>query len=266
MNFIQTSVASLALGLRLAVAWRLDVVTRLLSGGVVLVLTGALWTAVTDGRPEVAGRSGPELVSYAVLAWVVARISATPIDQELGQRTRTGAVVHDLLRPGGLLLHLWARDAGRALVVLLTTAVPLGVGGVLLFEVGLPVSAGPWLCAGVSLVLAHAVGVALALCVGVLGMRLGRTDGLVHAKGVIVALLSGALIPLDVYPESVGLVARLLPFAALADAPADLLVRESGFGAALPILGRQAAWAVGLFATAALGMRVVRPETLARGG
>ena len=106
MSFIQTSVASLALGLRLAVAWRLDVVTRLLSGGVVLVLTGALWTAVTDGRPEVAGRSGPELVSYAVLAWVVARISATPIDQELGQRTRTGAVVHDLLRPGGLLLVL----------------------------------------------------------------------------------------------------------------------------------------------------------------
>ena len=78
MNFIQTTVASLALGLRLAVAWRLDVVTRLLSGGVVLVLTGALWTAVTDGRPEVAGRSGPDLVSYAVLAWVVARISATP--------------------------------------------------------------------------------------------------------------------------------------------------------------------------------------------
>lgn len=266
MSALRTAVASLGLGLRLSAAWRLDVLTRLLSGGVVLLLTGALWTAVTDGRPTVAGRAGPELVSYAVLAWVVARIAATPLDQELGERTRTGAVVHDLLRPGGLVPHLWARDAGRAAVVLLSTALPLGLVGSLLFEVGLPRSPGPWLAAGLSLVLAHAVAVGLALCIGALALRVGRADGLVHAKGLLVALLSGALIPLDVYPGPLPAIARALPFAALADAPADLLVRGAGPVAALPVLGRQAAWAVVLLGLASVGLRLARRDPALRGG
>jgi len=263
---IRSALASLGLGLRLSLAWRLDVLTRLLSGVVVLVLTGTLWTAVTDGRSEVAGRPGPELVAYAVMAWVVARVSATPIDAELGERTRTGAIVHDLLRPGSLVLHLWARDAGRAVIGVLTTAAPLAVSGVLLFGVGLPHAPGAWVAAGLSLVLAHAVGVGLALCVGVLGMRVGRADGLVHAKGVVVALLSGALVPLDVYPETVCELARLLPFAALADAPADLLVRGIALEAAMPVLAGQAAWALGLLALATLGVRSVQGHAVTRGG
>lgn len=266
MSAVRTVATSLRLGLRLAAAWRLDVLTRLLSGGVVLLLTGALWTAVTDGRPVVAGRAGPELVSYAVIAWVVARIAATPIDQELGERTRTGAIVHDLIRPGSLVLHLWARDAGRALVVLLTTAAPLGVAGVLLFDVGLPTSTGPWLAAALSLVLAHAVAVGLALCIGALALRAGRADGLVHAKGLMVALLSGALIPLDVYPAELTRLARALPFAALADAPTDLLVRGTGLVEALPVLGRQAAWAVCLLGAASGGLALARRTPALRGG
>jgi ABC-2 type transport system permease protein len=266
MSGVRTAAASLGLGLRLAAAWRLDVLTRLLSGGVVLLLTGALWTAVTDGRPVVAGRAGPELVSYAVIAWVVARIAATPIDQELGERTRTGDVLHDLIRPGSLVLHLWARDAGRALVVLLTTAAPLGLAGVLLFDVGLPTTPGPWLAAAVSLVLAHAVAVGLALCIGALALRAGRADGLVHAKGLMVALLSGALIPLDVYPASLTRLARALPFAALADAPTDLLVRGTGLVGALPVLGRQAGWAVCLLGLASVGLGLARRAPALRGG
>lgn len=263
---IRSALASLGLGLRLSLAWRLDVLTRLLSGAVVLVLTGTLWMAVTDGRSEIAGRPGPELVAYAVMAWVVARVSATSLDAELGERTRTGDLVHDLLRPGSLILHLWARDAGRALIAVLTTAVPLAAAGVLLFDVGLPHAPGAWLAAGLSLALAHAVGVGLALCVGALGMRVGRADGLVHAKGIVVALLSGALVPLDVYPGSIRGLARLLPFAALADAPADLLVRGVALGSAMPVLAGQAAWALGLLALATLGIRRVQGHAVTRGG
>ena len=60
------------LGVRLSLAWRLDLLTRLGSGLVVLVLTGALWTSVTEGQDVVAGYSGDGLVRYAVFAWVVA--------------------------------------------------------------------------------------------------------------------------------------------------------------------------------------------------
>lgn len=266
MSALRTAAASFGLGLRLSAAWRLDVLTRLLSGGVVLVLTGALWTAVTDGREQVAGRTGAELVSYAVLAWVIARMAATPIDQELGERTRSGAVVHDLVRPGGLVVHLWARDAGRALVVLLTTALPLGIVGAVLFDVGLPRDPATWLLAAVSLGLAHAVAVGLALCVGALALRAGRADGLVHAKGLLVALLSGALIPLDVYPAPLRALARALPFAALADAPADLLVRGAGLAEALPVLARQGVWAVLLLGLAAAGLALARRDPALRGG
>jgi ABC-2 type transport system permease protein len=264
---VSAALATVGLGARLAVAWRLDALTRFVGGAGVLLLNGHLWRTVAEGGAVVPGRTSAELVSYVVVAWVVASVARSDVDRELGERTRTGKILTDLIRPGDLQLHLWLREVGRAAAGLVLAALPLAVVGGLLFPVSLAVSVpGDLVMFGVSVALAHAVAVGLATAVGAVGLRLGRGDGLVHLKAVLVALLSGSVIPLDVYPESVARVLRVLPFAAMADAPADLLVHGRGWAEALPLLAVQGGWALGLAVIARALLAWARRSPAVRGG
>ena len=189
--------------------------------------------ALADGRPvdgrdgwpaQVAGRPAAELVSYAVIAWVVGRIVATPIDHELGERTRTGAVVHDLLRPGRraalLGLGCWTcpgRPAqhGAAIGHRRNAALrgrPACNTGSVDCSSRVP-HAGTCRGGGARLVRRCAV------------TARGEGGWTRPCKGPHGRLAERFLVPLDVYPDAITRVARALPFAAMADAPADLLVR-----------------------------------------
>ncbi len=251
------------LGVRLALAWRLDVVTRLLGGALVLALNGHLWLAVAGGHAAVGGRSVEALMTYVVAAWVVAAVARNTLDRELGARTQTGEILADLLRPGSLALHLWARDLGRAAVSLVLTGAPLVALGALWFPVALPGGPAALAAFAVSAVLGHAVAVGLGLVVGGVALRAGRADGLVHLRGIATALLSGALVPLDVYPHWLAAFARASPFAAIADAPARLLVDGT---APLSVLGPQAGWAAVTLGLGAVALSWARRMPAVRGG
>lgn len=252
-----------ALGVRLALAWRLDLVTRLLGGVLVLALNGHLWLAVVEGEPGVGGRSPAAMMTYVVAAWAVSAVSRNTLDRELGARTQSGAILADLLRPGDLAVHLWARDLGRAAVSLVLTGLPLAVFGALWFPVAGPPSLGSVLGFTVSALLGHAVAVGLGLFVGAVAMRAGRADGLVHLRGIATALLSGALVPLDVYPVWLRDLARASPFAAIADAPARLLVDGVP---PLSVLGPQVGWAVAMLGLGWAALGWARRMPAVRGG
>lgn len=254
--------ATLALGARGVLAYRAGVAIRLVSAALVAGLTAAVWVAVTDGRPAVAGVPGPTLVAYAVVAWLSASAWTTPVAGELAARARSGDVAALLLRPVPLQRWMYTRDMGRAAVTFGLTAAPLlAVAAVTLAG---PLSASParWAAFSLSLVLAHAVAFSMAWLVGVGALLLRSGRGLLALQGAAFALLSGALVPLDLYPAPVSAVARALPFAALADGPATLLLGRAG----PEVLAHQAAWAVALAGLGAVAWRGARRRVVLQGG
>lgn len=254
--------ATIALGARGAVAYRAGVAVRLVSATLVGVLTASLWFAVTDGRDAVAGVPSIDLVTYAVVGWLAASTWGSPVGGELAEQGRSGDLALLLLRPVPLQAWLYLRDLGRAGAVFALSAGPLLALALVALPLHRPDKPGPYLAFAASLVLAHAVAYGLAWLVG-LGAALLRTGGgLLHVQSAAFALLSGALIPLDLYPHWATRVARLLPFAALADAPAMLFL-----GRAQPqVLALQAAWAVGLALLGAIAWRFVRRRVVVQGG
>lgn len=254
--------ATVALGARGAVAYRAGVVVRLVSATLVGLLTASVWFAVTDGRDAVAGVPAADLVTYAVVSWLAASTWSSPVGGELAEQGRSGDLALLLLRPVPLQAWLYLRDLGRAAAVFTLSAGPLLALALLVLPLSRPQTAGPWLAFAASLVLAHAVAYGLAWLVG-LGAALLRTGGgLLHAQSAAFALLSGALIPLDLYPGWASRLARMLPFAALADAPAQLFLGRAGSG----VLVLQAAWAVALALVGGLAWRVVRRRLVVQGG
>jgi ABC-2 type transport system permease protein len=220
----------------------MEVLVQVLSASLIILLNWCLWTAIFDGRDQVAGRGGLELTTYVVVAWIATTFYANRLDQELAERFRTGLVAVDLLRPWNLQLHLYLRDLGRALVALPWVTLPVALWTALLLPLRVPVDPGTWLLVGLSLLLAHGISFGISWIFGVLSFRLRNAAGLGHLKGTLIALCSGALIPLDLYPEVLRDLVLLLPFQGMSHVPANLFVEHMAGTDRLLALGSQVAW------------------------
>lgn len=260
---IRAFLASVRIGMRNALAWRTDLVLQLAAAGMVAALNGSLWRAATSGRAELAGVPGTELLSYGVVVWVGVSAVATRVHEELGERFRDGGIAIELLRPGGVQLLSYGRDLGRAAVALALRALPLLGFGVLLFPISLPQHPLTWILWALSLLLAHAVNFGLAFLVGLAAAKLHDITGLGSLKTTAVALLSGAMIPPELFGPTGSALVHALPFSSLAWAPASVFLERPG---AASVLVGQAAWALGLAALGAWGWRAARVSLTVQGG
>lgn len=245
--------AAFRIGFRHVFAYRTEVAIQLLSACFVAGLNGSLWTAAIRGQDEVAGVPGPEMLSYVVLAWVAVSFFATRVNEDLGERFRSGQIAADLLRPIPLQLGAYARDLGRAVAMFGLQTVPLFVLCGLVFPVRLPERLETWLFWLVSLWLAHLANFGISFLLGLAAFRLHSIAGLTHLKATLVSIFSGALIPLELYTGWMRTLVFALPFHAFAHTPSSIFLERPVDVAKL--LAEQAAWGVGLWALGLWGWR-----------
>jgi ABC-2 type transport system permease protein len=114
------------------------------------------------------------------------------------------------------------------------------------------VAAGPGLLLfPVSLLLAFLVSFCFDYIVGLMAFYTESVWGLSITKEIVVTVLSGALVPLQFFPDGIQRVLLWLPFQAIYHAPLMMMTRPAlPLESYLPALGSQLTWAVVLFALA----------------
>jgi ABC-2 type transport system permease protein len=189
----------------------------------VVSVVASLWrTAAAAGGGTVAGYSA------VALTWYIAASEAATVSlnirliEDIGNDIASGAVVTELLRPASVVGIRIASEVGRALPRL---AILSTVGVVVAFVVSGghgPPDPAALLLAAPALVLAIAVNlVAQHAFAGVaFWIRDARSTWFLYQKFVFI--VGGMLLPLEVLPHGVERVAKLLPFMAMAYAPARL--------------------------------------------
>lgn len=197
-----------------------------------LIVTGAFYLMVTSILAGLwsaaAAAAGGEVVGYSALAlvWYIATSEASVIAipvrliEEAGDDVGSGRVEVELLRPVSLLWIRVAREAG-AIAPRIAVCAVLGVAFA-------TVVAGP-APSGRALALA-APALALAASVNLVAQLAfaGASFWIRDAKGAwflyqkLVFVLGGMLLPLEVLPSWLETAAKLLPFMAMAYAPARL--------------------------------------------
>ncbi|MDT0308892.1 ABC-2 family transporter protein [Streptomyces sp. DSM 44917] len=227
------------------VATAAGVFTNTVFGCVLAYIFMALWAE----RPGLGGYDQAEALAFV---WVgqclIACVSLLGggFHEELQERIRSGDVAIDLYRPADLQMWWLASDLGRGAFQLLGRGVvPLVVGSAL-FDLALPTGPGRWALFLVTVGLALAVSFGLRYLVALGAFWLLDGAGLNMLSTVSSIFFSGMLLPLTVFPGAFGEAVQWLPWAALLQVPADVLLgRHAGWGAA-GALAFQAGWAVAL--------------------
>lgn len=234
----------LRIGFADAVAYRAELVVWLLSTNMALVMM-ALLTAVAREAP--VGRFGErDFVAYYLATLVVRLVTGAWVVWEANMEIRQGTLAFKLLRPIHPLVHYAAENvaaiplrAAIALPIALLLLVAVGGDRVthdpLLWAVFLVAVAGAWLIT----FLAMSVIAALAFWVD-------SATSVAQVWFGLFTLLSGYLMPLEVFPRWVGEAARFLPFRYMLAFPVELLIGMTARRAALLELGVQWLFVLGL--------------------
>ena len=231
--------------------------------GLILVYT---YLALWDERPHLGGYDQAQAVTYVWLGQALLAalaIGGGGVENELMERIRTGDIAIDQYRPADLQLWWLAADVGRALFQLLGRGVLPFVFGALVFPVALPGSWVTWAAFLVSVVLGMAVGFGIRYLVALLTFWLMDGTGVTHMAMLVGFFCSGMVLPLNVFPGALGEVVRMLPWSALLQKPADVLLGEADPWSTFAFQG---AWAVVLLAAGRLVQSAATRRVVVQGG
>ncbi|GAA3769919.1 ABC transporter permease [Streptomyces phyllanthi] len=222
----------------------------------------ALW----DEKPHLGGYDQAQALTYVWVGqamFAVMVLGSNGFEAELIERIRTGDIAIDLYRPADLQLWWFAADSGRALFQLLGRGVVPMAFGALCFDLALPRDPLAWLACLVAIALGVVVSFAIRYIVALWAFWLLDGSGAMQLTWLTGVFFSGMLLPLNVFPGALGEIARLLPWSALLQAPADVLLGEAD---PLATYGFQIAWAVVLLAAGRLVQSAATRRVVVQGG
>lgn len=248
----------LRIGLAEAVAYRAEFLVWMLTMSLPLVML-ALWAAVAREAP--VGRfTESTFVAYYLATLIVRQLSGSWVVWELNREIREGTLALRLLRPiHPLLSH--SAESLAAIPLRAVISAPLAL--VLLMATGSRyVTHDPvvGVCFVASLVGAWLLTFCCMAMIGTLGLYIESSIEVFELWIGCFAVLSGYLVPLELFPPWLERATRLLPFQFMLAVPVEMLTGMRSRAAALEGLCGQ--WA---YALAALGaMQLVWRRALKR--
>jgi len=258
-----------ALGLHRYSTYRAATVAGILTNSVFGAISATVMLALFSVRPEINGYDAGDAVTQVFVGQaLIGMVAIMGPPLELGERVRSGAVATDMLRPVSLMGWWMADDMGRATFNLVFRGVPTFAVGLVLFDLVVPADLTRWAVALLSFVLAALVSFALRYLYELAGFWLMDSTGIWAVAGLLGPVAAGMLIPLPLFPPAVADVLRVLPWASIAQIPAEVFLGKDSLPGGTPLggLALQAAWAVALLALGARLTSLATRRVVVQGG
>lgn len=202
--------AALKNGLQDATAYRLEFIFEFLGAAFVpAAIQWILWYALfrIGGATEIAGMGYAELIHYTLVSILFTQIRGGDLDFELAEMIRSGQLSNYLLRPVSAVEFVFIRGiapklflAGFCLLLGLGIGIFLGMSPVRLV-----------LAMGMALI-GNVIHYQLSAALASTAFAWEEAYSLLMVKNMLVSLLSGELIPLNLFPESMTWLWKSTPF------------------------------------------------------
>jgi ABC-2 type transport system permease protein len=262
MSQLRSYLAVLRGAFMVGMIYRFGYLFTILGNIVYMAVTYYLWRSIYANSVTLRGMTFHETFLYVALGSAVFVLLKTYVDWYISFDIREGFIAIYLSKPIDYQLYTLAVALGSMLMNLSAITVPTILMLVFVFRV--PFEMGPGLFLfPVSLFLAFLISFNFDYFIGVIGFYSESIWGMSVTKEIIVTALSGALIPLQFFPDWLQKILLVLPFQAIYNTPLMMITRPNqGWNVLLPMLGIQIIWVVATFVLARLfyqqAVKVVR--------
>lgn len=229
------------------IIYRFGFFFTLLGNLLYMTLIFYLWKSIYKGSETLRGMTFNQAFIYLALAGSLFVLFKTYTDWSISNRVIDGSLITDLIKPLDFQMITLARTAGLTLFNVIMITIPSILVVFLVFRAEMQLGIG-LLFFPLALVLAFLISFALDFAVGLTAFYTESLWGISMTKEIVTTLLSGALIPLQFFPEAAQRVLKLLPFQAIYNVPLTMVISPNlGVGYYLENLAVQLFWVALLF-------------------
>lgn len=205
-----------------------------------------LWRSIYQGRETLRGLTFNETMVYIALGSTIFFLLKTYADWIIHFEIREGIIATYLIKPMDFQLYALFAVLGSTIMNIVALTIPTLLFMLFFLKVTFATGLGLALFP-LSFVFALIISFCIDFFVGLTGFYSESVWGISYVKEVILMIASGALIPLQFFPEGIRNILFWLPFQAVYHTPLMMIIKpESGLQTFMPMLGVQAFWAVAL--------------------
>lgn len=206
-----------------------------------------LWKSIYRYSDTIRGLTFNETFIYVALGSAIFILLKTYADWYIHYEIREGIIANYLTKPLDFQIYALFANLGSLLMNLTAVTIPTALVMLFVFKVKIAFGIGLFLFP-ISLLLAFLISFSIDYFIGLLGFYSESVWGFSTTKEIIVTVFSGALIPLQFFPEAIQKVLFWLPFQAIYHTPLMMITRPNqGLDVFLPMMLIQIFWAAVLF-------------------
>jgi len=200
-----------------------------------------IWKVIyTTGDNQILeGFSLKEMVAYIVLSFGVIQAINNGTIWNIAMDIREGNIIMNMIKPINYHLRIYFQEMGYVIFISSTVLLPIVLSLVFIFKTGTVLSL---ILFTISLFLGVLVSFLFDFLFGMLAFYIKNLWGIGFGKNALVRLLSGALIPLAFFPESVQKVFEFLPFKAMVYGPIMIFLGKYNSTELISIYMNQLFW------------------------
>jgi ABC-2 type transport system permease protein len=247
-------------------AYRFEVFASIGTHFILMIASIFLWRAAYGGIDQVNDFKLEDLITYSVISIMLSSLFVHDVQNTIYNKIREGQIVTDFYRPISLLGSYLADDIGSMLSSVVNKALPLFLFAALFFDAPLPATVIDFLLFIPSCLLSYSILWLMSALIGLIAFWVMELGNMGIVKDSIVVILSGSMVPLWFFPESVQTVSRFLPFQYTYQTPIGIYIGVMNHTEAFQSMLIQLAWIVILFAILYVAWQRTKQKTLIQGG
>jgi ABC-2 type transport system permease protein len=225
-------------------AYRFGFIFSILGNVIYMGVAYYLWRSIYSQSETMHGLTFHETFLYVALGSAVFILLKNYAEWYIASDIREGTIITTLIKPVDYQLYNLFGNLGLVLTNLAIITVPTLFMLLVVFRVPIPL--GPGLAVfPLSLVLAFLVSFSIDYMVGIVSFYTESIWGLSYTKEILISVFSGALVPLQFFPEGIQKVLYWLPFQTMYHTPLMMVTKPNQ---GLDVIGQmllvQLAWVV----------------------
>lgn len=202
-----------------------------------------LWKKIYESSSSnnIGNFSLREMVVYIILTFTLAKALSSSVDSEVPYEVREGTIAMELIKPYSYILrHLFA-DLGRVTVGFFSSIIIL-LTSLLFFQY--KISLINIVFFTLSIAIAYVITFAINMIISLVSFYTTYVWGVLMFKSMVISFLSGQLIPLTFFPDTIGKIIRFLPFSYTSFYPIYIFMGKLNLKEIMNVLAIQLFWAI----------------------
>jgi len=212
-----------------SIAYRVEYFTALLNAFLYIFIFTSVWKVLIPEHSTVDGLSRTNMIAYAVLSTLI-KATFGRNDSMLSTRIRSGEIAVDLMKPFSFPLMYLSDTIGSSLFQIFARAIPLLIFSWVFFNISLDINAQSALLFVPLYLLSFLLFFLLSFLISSMAFYFVDLFPFWVFYYALITLTSGAIVPVDFFPEAFQKVLYATPFPYLFYVPTMILIKGTAGG------------------------------------